>query len=114
MKTFMKKVLCGVFLVCVVLSLAACGGNGKQVVFTATVLENNGTLIVEPPEGSNERSSSDKIAVHTNNAVIQNSAGETITPGDIAAGQKVEITYDGTIAESYPAQIQASKVKVAE
>jgi ABC-type tungstate transport system permease subunit len=108
----MKRVLCGVFIICTVLSLAGCGGNAKQAVFTATVLENSGTLIVEPPEGSKERSSSDKIAVHTGKAVIQNSEGETIDPAEISVNQKVEITYDGTIAESYPAQLWASKVKV--
>ena len=80
----------------------------------ATVLENTGALIVEPQESTDEYKSSDKIVVHTNNAIVLNSEGLKIMPSDIVAGQTVQITYNGQIAESYPAQIWADKITIVE
>lgn len=72
--------------------------------FIATVVEiNGGTTLVEPVEYEWERSSSDRI-----------SFGISQLP-DIGAevGSVVEITYDGTIMESYPAQINAKSWKLS-
>lgn len=72
--------------------------------FIATVVEiNGGTALVEPVENEWERSSSDRI-----------SFGISQLP-DIGAevGSVVEITYDGTIMESYPAQINAKSWKLS-
>lgn len=86
------------------------GINEEQATFTATVLENMGTsIMVKPDEGEDELSSSDKIVVRLpkNNVEL-----EDLT--QFSVGSKVKITYDGSIMESYPAQINASKIEFAE
>ncbi|OIJ15296.1 hypothetical protein BKP35_04760 [Anaerobacillus arseniciselenatis] len=86
----------------------ACVGQEKnnEVVFVATVLENKEThLLVEPVEGSAELSSADKIMVYVQDTTLLHSNDNSIAIGDFKAGQLVEITYNGAIAESYPAQI---------
>lgn len=51
-------------------------------------------IVVEPAEGSSERKSSDRIAIPADKV------GTPVNVGDV-----LEITYDGTIKESYPAQL---------
>lgn len=105
----------GWLLLVLIITLGLCGcSNEKPVVFMATVIEGGDTLLVEPQKDSNEYKSSDKIAVHTSNALIVNGKDKKILLSDIMAGQTLEITYNGMIAESYPAQIQAIKIKVLD
>ncbi len=96
------------------LILSSCGGTGNngagskdEVSFRATVLENNGSnLLVEPEEGSAELRSADKISVHVSDDVkLFDSQDKGINIDAIEAGDKVQIFYNGLIAESYPAQI---------
>ncbi len=62
--------------------------------FKAVVLEQSGhEILVEPLEGEAERASCDRISVSPVNFFL--------------VGEAVEITYNGEIAESYPAQIRA-------
>lgn len=69
----------------------------KGGIFEATILEIKDTrLLVEPVEGSSELKSADQITVSMKNM----SSSPELEVGDI-----IEIKYDGTIAESYPAQI---------
>lgn len=92
-------------------SLVSCISQERnvEVVFVATVLENKEThLLVEPEEGSAELSSADKTMVYVQDKTLLRSNGNKITIGDIKIGQLVEITYNGEIAESYPAQIHKS------
>lgn len=82
----------------------------NQTTFSATVLENSGTsIMVKPDEGEDELKSSDKIVVRVpkDSAVLEDLSQFTV-------GSKVKITYDGAIMESYPAQINASKIELAE
>lgn len=65
--------------------------------FMARVLEcGEGWVLVEPLEGETERNSSNKITFSTG----------TLEDIPVTVGTKVEITYDGQIMESYPAQIR--------
>lgn len=66
-------------------------------IFQARVIEiGNGTLLVEPVEGSWELSSADRITVPIRH----------MDPSpEPEAGDLVEIRYDGSILESYPAQL---------
>lgn len=70
--------------------------------FSATVLEKSTDyVLVEPLEGEDELKSSDKISVslkEDNSQVFE----------EIQVGDTVEITYDGLIAESYPAKIDSA------
>jgi len=75
--------------------------------FEATVLEISVvSALVEPLEGEDERTSSDKIRFSVKG--IEGMEG-TVEPGDI-----VEIFYDGMIAESYPAEIGATHWRLSE
>ncbi len=75
--------------------------------FEANVLESEKGLLVTPKEGSSELSSADKIFVHILDIEKDNIDTSKFKPGDI-----LKITYDGLIAESYPAQITASKIEL--
>ena len=70
---------------------------GEPVTFTATVLEvGDGYLLAEPVEGDAMLATADRILV---------SVGDAALPDGLAAGAVVEITFDGMVRESYPAQI---------
>ena len=71
---------------------------------TGTVLEiTNGTMVVEPLEGEDELSSSDKFVV----SMEHMNASPEPKVGDI-----IEVTYNGDIEESYPARALASILSV--
>ncbi len=71
----------------------------KSEYFDAKVLEvNNGTVLVEPFEGSSERKSASRIWVSTKTT-------SSVPPPDFYEGLYVRIVYDGMIQETYPAQI---------
>jgi len=61
-------------------------------------------IIVEPEEGTSERKSSDRIEM--------NKVEPAYDPYDslYVVGNKIEITYNGNINESYPAQIHAISI----
>lgn len=66
----------------------------ETVTFQAVVLETSETsVLVEPVEGSSELNSADQIR-------IPNEEGIPFGAGDV-----IEIEYDGSILESYPAQL---------
>ncbi len=72
------------------------GGN-ETVTFQAIILEiQDGYYLVEPMEGSAELNSADQIIIPMKN---MNPSPEP------EVGDVLEIEYDGSIAESYPAQI---------
>ncbi|MFA9424346.1 MAG: DUF3221 domain-containing protein [Sedimentibacter sp.] len=82
-------------------------GSLDAVSFSATVLENNKTsLLVEPDQGEDELKSSDKIIVRVpqDGAVLKDLS-------EFKQNSSVKITYDGSIMESYPAQINAFNVE---
>jgi hypothetical protein len=67
--------------------------------FTATVLDaTSGSILVEPDRDSWAARSADQISV----ALTGFDGAETLS---LAAGDVVEIYFDGSIAETYPAQI---------
>lgn len=70
--------------------------------FNATVLRvYENSVLVEPFEGTDERKSADKITVSTN--VIS-----TNPVPELKEGIQIRIVYNGTIFESYPAQIMTT------
>jgi hypothetical protein len=71
--------------------------------------------LVEPQAGSSELNSADKIVVTTKGLPLVDAQNKEIAWEDIRIGERVEITYDGKIAESYPAQImKCYKVKLID
>ena len=74
--------------------------------FIATIIEvYDNSIVVEPEEGTLERNSSDKISMG-----IQRPTSGIID--FYVVGNKVKITYNGNINESYPAQISAIKIEL--
>lgn len=71
------------------------------VTFRATVLAiEKGSVTVAPDEGTAERNSADAIVIPK-----KITGNNSFTFPDVAVGDLLEITYDGMIAETYPAQI---------
>jgi hypothetical protein len=108
----MKNPVIYIMGVLIALSLfAGCGrGSEKGVSFVGVVLENRQDyLLVEPVEGSEELASADKIVISIGEKTEASSKGKTnsITAENIGVGSRVEIFYNGAIAESYPAQINS-------
>jgi len=78
----------------------------EQYEFVATIIgAYDSSILVEPEEGTNERKSSDKISLN----ITRPTNG---TNDFYVVGNKVKITYNGMIMESYPAQIVATKVEL--
>ena len=79
----------------------------NAAIFRAKVLEvYDGTALVEPLEGEQELSSSDKFHI---------SLGHLQDLPEIQVGDVVEITYDGLIQETYPCRITGTlRIKVLE
>ena len=80
--------------------------NDKEYEFVGTIIEAyDNSIVVEPEEGTLERNSSDKISMG-----IQRPTSGIID--FYVVGNKVKITYNGNINESYPAQIGAIKIEL--
>lgn len=78
----------------------------EQFEFIATIVGvYDSAILVEPEEGTNERKSSDKISM----GITKPTKGIN---DFYVVGNKVKITYNGVIMESYPAQIVATKVEL--
>ncbi len=76
--------------------------------FVATIIGvYDSSILVEPEEGSNERKSSDKISM----GITRPTNG---SDDFYVVGNKVKITYNGMIMESYPAQIIATKIELTK
>lgn len=103
----MRKQVLVILVLSLILTVTACGtssGGGESEVvgnekatFQATILEiHDGYYLVEPVAGSTELNSADQITVPMTN---MNPSPEP------EVGDVLQIEYDGSIAESYPAQI---------
>ena len=102
----MRKQVLVILVLSLILTVTACGtssGGESEVVgnekatFQATILEiHDGYYLVEPVAGSTELNSADQITVPMKN---MNPSPEP------EVGDVLEIEYDGSIEESYPAQI---------
>ena len=79
----------------------------EQHVFVGTIIEAwDNSIIVEPDKGTNERKSSDKISMKINRPTNG-------TNDFYVVGNKIKIAYNGIIMESYPAQIVATRIELA-
>lgn len=102
----MRKQVLVILVLSLILTVTACGtssggesevGGNEKATFQATILEiHDGYYLVEPVAGSTELNSADQITVPMKN---MNPSSEP------EVGEVLEIEYDGSIEESYPAQI---------
>lgn len=99
-----RKITCLLSVLLLLLSLTGCRKTLDQVIdtescFTGTVLEvRKNSLLVEAAEGEDIRHSSDLFDVSLN---VEYEDGKS----SYHVGDKVTVYYDGSVAESYPAQI---------
>ncbi len=114
MMTVAKNIICSIFIM--ICLLVGCSNQEEEdVSFIATVLENNqSSLLVEPAEGSVELSSADRIVVHVGDAVMVDSQGNEVNISVVEIGSQIKVLYDGSIAESYPAQIWSFRVQLVD
>ena len=78
----------------------------EQYQFVGTIIElHDNTIIIDPEEGTHERKSRDKISINITR--LTNGINNFYV-----VGNKVRITYNGSIMESYPAQIGATKIEL--
>lgn len=77
-----------------------------EVSFHAEIMEaHEGYLMISPENDEEEIKSADLITVSTRDVDLTEENGNEIESTMFKEGMKVEIVYDGMIAESYPAQI---------
>ncbi len=114
MMTLAKIVICSIFIM--ICLLVGCSNQEEEgVSFVATVLENNqSNLLVEPAQGSVELSSADRIVVHLGDAVIIDPQGNEVNISVVEIGSQIKVLYDGSIAESYPAQIWSFRIQLMD
>ncbi len=108
----MKRTVCiALALVFTLIVAAACGPKEEGVTFSAIIEERDeNSLLVLADEGSDVRRSADRFSVGLAKAKLVDEEGNGLEPGDLWCYDRVEITFDGSIAESYPAQIAATRV----
>lgn len=107
-KTMLTILLCGIF----VLGLTGCNNSNENDkkdnsddihTFKATILEcNQKNMIIKPDEKEDEYKSSDKFTIEYTDEFVCN------------VGDKVLITYEGMINESYPAQIGTTNIEITK
>lgn len=85
-----------------------------QIIFQAEVMENGESLLVTPDPESSEYKSSNKFMVSVSDDRIWDTKGKGISKEDLRPGDMLEITYNGVILESYPAQIFASSIQLLD
>lgn len=112
----MKKIIVMLCLVLAAVSIIACSnapdrGDGNDTVdtpmetvtFSGTIIElNENAAIVEPFEGEAIRGSADKISVNLQGY------------GEFEIGDEIIVEYDGSVMESYPAQVNVLGVSKVE
>lgn len=81
-------------------------------VFMAEVISSEEGLLITPDKDSVEYSSSDKISVAVREAEIIDDKGNAISIDSLKSGDRIKVSYNGVIAESYPAQITADKIEL--
>ncbi len=79
--------------------------------FKALVIGTGNPLLVGPEEDSEAYTSSDRIYVILAGAELLDEEGKPMDAEQFKLGDILRITYDGTIRESYPAQIGAHRIE---
>lgn len=67
-------------------------------------------LILIPDKESDVAESADKVTIGLKNVKVVDSEGKKVKADDVKNFGDITVTYDGTVMETYPAQVNASKV----
>lgn len=88
------------------LLLPGCGQKADRVTFSATIMRvDENAVLVRPAQDTSEYKSADLISVGLLNAEITDAKGSLLALSSLTVGLKVDITYGGSVLESYPAQV---------
>lgn len=79
-------------------------------VFEAEIIEAGERLLIAPDENSDVYRSSDRISAAIKDTVIFNSDGKVMDAKDLKRGDIIRTYFNGSIDESYPAQITATRI----
>ncbi|HBI72617.1 MAG TPA: hypothetical protein DEG06_07970 [Lachnospiraceae bacterium] len=82
--------------------------------FQATVIGTENGLLITPEKESMEARSSDKISVGLSGTKFYDAEGNEISEDSLMVGDRIMITYNGAINESYPAQISAYEIALLD
>jgi hypothetical protein len=109
----MKKRIISVFVLLITLFLifTACNGDDNmnvQFKMKAKILAINEHVEIEILE--DEYNSGILWVNYSNQTIIKDNAGNTITINDLKVGDHIEIIYNGQVMMSYPGQIAARKI----
>ena len=89
-----------------ILSISGCQHKAEKATFSATVMRvDESAVLVRPSQGASELKSADLISVGLSNTEITDAKGEILPISSLVVGLRVDITYGGDMALSYPAQI---------
>lgn len=95
-----------VLMLAAVLLLPGCIQKADKVTFSATIMRvDENAVLVRPGQDTSEYESADLISVGLSNAEVTDSKGSLLALSSLTVGLKVDVTYGGTLLESYPAQI---------
>lgn len=83
----------------------------KEYSFLAEVDAVSGTtLMLKVKSGDGSVRKGDEISVSFNSVKTVDSNGNTVKDDDVANFKNATVTYDGTVMETYPLQVKASKI----
>lgn len=80
-------------------------------VFDARVMESGDSILVIPDPNSDIYQTSDKVMVSVQNSEIIDQKANAIEVEQLIPGDIIRIAFNGTILESYPAQITATRIQ---
>ncbi len=83
----------------------------KEYTFDAEIDAVSGdSLVLKVDENSDVYKSADKVYVTYNGVKTVDTKGNTVKNDDVGNFKKATVYYDGTVMETYPAQVKASKI----
>lgn len=114
MRPIKKPIVAVVLVMLATFLLLGCHQKDDKATFSATVMRVDETsVLVRPAEETSERKSADLISIGLTDAEITDAKGNVLSVPSLAVGLRVDITYSGPIALSYPAQIYGCSKLVA-
>ncbi|MBQ8227658.1 MAG: hypothetical protein IJZ88_01455 [Clostridia bacterium] len=85
--------------------------NEKEYTFDAEIDNISDTVMtLKVDEDSDVAKSADKVTVNFDEVEIIDSKGNSVKADDVVNFKNVTVIYDGTVMETYPAQVKASKI----
>lgn len=86
----------------------------KEYTFLSEIDAVSGTtLILKVKSGDGGVRQGDKISVSFNNVKTVDANGKTVKEDDVANFKNATVTYDGAVMETYPLQVNASKIMLS-